>query len=118
MPSPETDGENKSMIKIKIDVTKITKSRLFKGKEKDGKSPMYLNAILLETKQSSFGDWRDDQTHMIVEDCTKEERAAGVKGAIIGNATDMRHRRTNDQPPADPNDHLPGVPGDQDEIPF
>jgi len=106
------------MIKIKIEVTKITKSRLFKGKERDGKIPQYLNAVLFESKQTSFGDWRDEQTHVIVEDITKEERAAGVKGAIIGNATDTSKRRTNDRPPAAPEN--PSEPADSDgpEIPF
>lgn len=107
------------MITARIDVTKIDKARLFKGKEKDGKCPMYLDIALLETKQTQFGDWRDDQTHMIVQSVTKEEREKGVKGNILGNATDRSRRRTNDRPPAAPaEDHLPGTADDDDEIPF
>jgi hypothetical protein len=106
------------MIKIKIDVTKIEKARLFKGKPRDGKTPMYLDAVLIETKQSNFGDWRDDQTHMIVQDVSKEERDKGVKGPIIGNATDTGKRRTNDKPPAAPAPAETASPIEDDDVPF
>lgn len=110
------------MITGKIDVTKIDKTKLFKGKPgKDGKCPMYLDIALITTARSSFGDWRDDNTHMIVQSSTKEERAAGKRGAILGNAQDRSSRRTNDQAPADPtptdpNDHLPST--EPDDVPF
>lgn len=91
------------MITAKIDVTKIDKTRLFKGKPgKDGKCPMYLDLALIETAPTDFGDWRDDQTHMIVQSVSKEERAKGITGPILGNACDRSARRTNDQAPADP----------------
>jgi hypothetical protein len=112
------------MITGKIDVTKIDKTKLFKGKPgKDGKCPMYLDIALIETKRSGFGDWRDDNTHMIVQSVTMEERAAGKRGAILGNAQDRSSKRTNDQQPADPastdpNDHLPSIEGDGDDVPF
>jgi len=64
------------MIKISIDVTKINKERLFVGK--NGK---YLNAVLIENRApDKYGN-----DGFISEDVSKEERAEGVKGTIIGN---------------------------------
>jgi len=108
------------MITAKIDVTKIDKTRLFKGKPgKDGKCPMYLDLALIETKQTDFGDWRDDQTHMIVQSVSKEERLKGIKGPILGNACDRSARRTNDQEPADPGAAAaPEAGPEDDDVPF
>lgn len=63
------------MIKLKIDVLKIDKARLFKGQK-----GTYLDAVAIETPNSEYGDF------MIVQEVTKEERQAGVKGTILGNA--------------------------------
>ena len=63
------------MITGKIDVNKIVKERLFKGKK-----GTYLNFALIETPDSEYSDY------MIVQDVPKEEREQGVKGQIIGNA--------------------------------
>lgn len=63
------------MIKLKIDVTKIRKDRLYKGSK-----GTYLNAIMIETPNSDYGDY------MICEDVSKEERMQGKKGNILGNA--------------------------------
>lgn len=65
------------IISIKIDVTKIDKKRLFTGKK-----GTYLDATIL---------WNDEQDQYnnngpIVQQVTKEERLAGKKGAILGNA--------------------------------
>lgn len=107
------------MITARIDMTLVDQSKLFTGKARpDGTCPKYLNVVLLESKQTQYGDWRDDNTHMIVQDASKEERAAGKRGAILGNAQDRNKRRTNDKPPTDPNDHLPSTEGDGDDIPF
>ena len=77
------------MLTAKIDVTKIDKKRLFKGKPgKDGVCPMYLDIAIMESKPTNYGDWRDEQTHFIVQSVSKEERLNGIKGAIIGNACD------------------------------
>jgi hypothetical protein len=62
------------MIAIKIDVTKIDKKRLFVGKK-----GTYLDAVLIETPESDYGDY------MIVESITKAEREQGIKGTILGN---------------------------------
>ncbi len=98
----------------------ITNARLFKGKTKDGHTPYYLDLALIETKQSSFGDYRDENTHMVCEGTTKEERAANKRGAILGNAQDRSKRRTNDQQPTEPG-HLgssENTPADDTDLPF
>ena len=63
------------MITLNINVSLIDKDRLFPGKK--GK---YLDAVLIETPNSDYGDY------MIVESISKEEREAGAKGTILGNA--------------------------------
>lgn len=63
-------------IAIKIDVSKITKARLFKGEK-----GTYLDAVLfLNEEADQYGNHG-----MIVESVTKEERAAGTRGPILGN---------------------------------
>lgn len=130
------------MIKLKLDLAKITGAKVVQGKNKlpdghfitylditnaklfvgkagkDGHVPYYLDLVMMESKQSSYGDWRDDQTHMIVEDKTKEERAAGTRGAILGNASDMSKRRTNDRQPELPPVSAPTSPIDDTDCPF
>ena len=64
------------IIKLSIDVTKIEKETLFKGKK-----GTYLNAALIPTPGNQYGD-----DYMIVQDISKEEREAGRKGNILGNA--------------------------------
>lgn len=62
------------MIAIKIDVTKISKDRLFKGAK-----GTYLNAILIDTPDGKYGDF------MICEEQSKEEREAKTQRVILGN---------------------------------
>ena len=64
------------LITAKIDVTKITKGKLFVGK-----SGTYLDVVLVPTPDNQYGN-----DFMVVESTTKEERAANVKGVILGNA--------------------------------
>jgi hypothetical protein len=64
------------IIKGKIDVSKIDKERLYKGKK-----GTYLDFALIPTPNGQYGN-----THMIVQEVSKEERDSGVKGAILGNA--------------------------------
>jgi len=63
-------------IQIKMNVKLIDKSRLYEGKK-----GLYLNAVLIPTPNNQYGD-----DFMIVEASTKEERDAGHKGKILGNA--------------------------------
>ncbi len=64
-------------ILVKIDVTKIDKSRLYEGKK-----GVYLDAVLFENKdgESKYGD-----DGFVVQSLSQEDRAKGEKGAIIGN---------------------------------
>ena len=62
------------MIILSINVSLINKKRLYQGKK-----GLYLDAVLIETPNSEFGDY------MVVESTTKEEREAGTRGAILGN---------------------------------
>ena len=64
------------MIKLKIDVTKIDKTKLFKAES----GAVYLDVVLIETPTSQYNDY------MAVQDLSKEDREAGKKGAILGNA--------------------------------
>lgn len=67
------------MIKLHIDVTKIDKEKLFKGEK-----GTYLDCVLIPTPNSPYSDY------MIVQDTTKEEREAGIKGTILGNAKELK----------------------------
>lgn len=74
------------MITLKIDVTKIDKKRLYKGQK-----GTYLSCVMIETPNSEYGDY------MIVEETTKEEREAGTKGTILGNAKVLKPKSDLDR---------------------
>lgn len=76
---------------IKIDVTKIDKTRLFEGKN----GAKYLDCVAWPTDNDQYGN-----SHRIVQSVTKEERADGVKGTIIGNAKPMPGRSASAPAPA------------------
>lgn len=63
------------MIAGKIDVKKITKSRLYVGAK-----GTYLDFKLIPTPDSEYGDY------MIVESTSRQEYENGIKGVILGNA--------------------------------
>ena len=67
------------IIRGKIDVSKIDKDRLFRGQK-----GTYLDFVLIPTPDSQYGD-----THVVRQEVSKEEREAGVKGAILGNAKEV-----------------------------
>ena len=77
------------MITIKIDVTKINKSRLYVGEK-----GTYLNCVLIDTPESEYG-----HDFMIVQETTKEEREAGTRGTILGNGKIVvkQEREPNEQ---------------------
>jgi hypothetical protein len=75
------------MIKLQLDVSKIDKNKLFHGKK-----GIYLNAVLIPTPKSEYGDF------MIVEETSKEEREAGTKGTILGNAKELKKENTGKAP--------------------
>lgn len=93
------------MITAKINCAAIEKARLFKGEK-----GTYLDIVLIETPQSQYGDY------MIVQSVTKEERLAGVKGPILGNAKILGQRpalaqqaapKTEPKPSADESGDIP-----------
>ncbi len=68
------------LISLSIDVSKINAKRLYKGKK-----GQYLSATLfLKEETDQYGN-----NGFIVESITKEEREAGQKGTILGNAKFM-----------------------------
>ena len=87
----------KKTINLKIDVTKIEKERLFKGKK-----GVYLDAVLfLNDQPDEYGN-----DGFIVQSVSKEEREAGTRGNILGNAKDLTR-----------NEPLPDV-NDDNDLPF
>jgi hypothetical protein len=66
----------KQMIQLKIDVSKIDKSKLYNGKK-----GTYLDATLfLNDQVDQYGNHG-----FIVQSVSKEERESGVKGTVLGN---------------------------------
>jgi len=110
---PTTNMQNQSagILRINIDVTKIDKSRLFKGKK-----GTYLDiSVLLKNEPDQY-----DNDGMAVQDLGKEARDRGEKGEILGNAKwAVRPYNQPSQPRAQHNKedaHVEYV--DEDEMPF
>lgn len=101
------------MIKISIDVTKISKDRLYIGKTReDGTTPKYLSLTLVENKD---GKDRFGNDGFVAEDVSKEERLAGVKGVIVGN---WKKLEFGDRKPAETaSAPAPASPESSDDIP-
>jgi hypothetical protein len=77
-------------IQVKLDVTKIDKTKLFQGKQ-----GTYLDAVIfLKDTPDQYGN-----NGMIVQSVSAEERAQGVKGAILGNVKVMQ-QQAHQQPQA------------------
>lgn len=103
-------------ISLKIDVSKIDKNRLFKGQK-----GTYLDA-------TAFVDLDQlDQygySGMITQDVSKDERAQGVKGNILGNSKVYWKGDSQPQQPApvqqaaQPSQAAPMDDFDDDSIPF
>lgn len=102
------------MITAKIDVTKIRKELLFKGKK-----GTYLDIAIID-RPSEYGDG------YIVQDIGKERREAGERGPIIGNWKETRKdggrtETRREQARAETSDRIPDGPAvgaDDDDIPF
>ncbi len=99
------------MIKIKLDVTKIDKSRLYKGAK-----GTYLDLVVYENEQpDNYGN-----DYSVKQDCTKEDRNNGVKMPYIGNGKRIGAKapppqQTRNIPRAQP---AAQVEDDGDEIPW
>ena len=101
------------IIRIKIDVTKIDKARIFEGKK--GK---YIDVTLVPRKDGAdeYGN-----NYVAIQDVSKEERQAGAKGPILGNAKILDAKVQGAAPqrprPAAPKPaDAPPVP--EDDVPF
>ena len=80
------------LISLSIDVSKIDPKRLYKGKK-----GQYLSATLfLKEEVDQYGN-----NGFIVESITKEEREAGKKGNILGNAKFMASGSSKQEEPSD-----------------
>lgn len=73
------------MITLKINVNQIDKKRLYKGEK-----GTYLNAVLIPTPESEYSDY------MVVESVTQDEREAGTRGNILGNAKILQTKSKQD----------------------
>jgi len=80
-------NETNKMQKLKIDVTKIDKSALYKGAK-----GTYLDITLLDNRDGTDQYGNDG---MIVQDIGRERREAGEKGAILGN---WKHLESKSKP--------------------
>jgi hypothetical protein len=94
------------IISVKINVTKIDKLRLFKGK-----NGTYLDCALIPSSNDQYGN-----DFMVVQNVTKEERAAGKRGEIIGNgkwfgSDSPRNQQAGKQP-------QPAQDNNGDDVPF
>jgi hypothetical protein len=79
-------------ILLKIDVMKIVKTDLYVGQK-----GTYLDAILVpNTTESKYGD-----DGFIAQSISKEKRAKGEKGPIIGNWRYLAGGNDNNQPEAE-----------------
>jgi hypothetical protein len=73
----------KKILKIGIDTSKIDKSKL--STDKNGKQWLNITLLLNDTldQYNNIG--------MIVQDVSKADREAGIKGNILGNAKEQTH---------------------------
>ena len=99
-------------IKAKINVSKIDKSKIFVGRQ-----GAYLDITLLENKNGvdEYGNH-----FMVVQDVSKEDREAGIRGAILGNAKKLEPLGRG--APQQARQSAPPVAGDgppkSDDVPF
>ena len=96
-----------TLVAIKIDVTKIDKSRYYIGKN----GAKYLDAtVFINDEEGQYGDHG-----MITQSVSKEEREAGVKGNILGNVKKLGEFGNNSAPAPAP---APVASVAEDDIPF
>jgi hypothetical protein len=95
------------LITAKIDVLKIDKTKLFRGK-----SGTYLDIVLLPNKGGTDQYGND---FMIVQGTTKEDREAGRRGEILGNGKWMG-QKAEAKPAAQPAPPYPER--DENQLPF
>jgi len=96
------------MINVRINVSKIDKEKLYHGAK-----GVYLNVCLIETPNNEYGN-----DYIAIQELPKEERDAGARGAVLGNAKKLvpLEERQSAKPPANPVKTNPEQP--EDQIPF
>ncbi len=70
------------MISVKIDVSKIDKSALYKGQK-----GTYLNITLMDNQSGETDEYGND--YWVVQDLGADRRKAGEKGPKLGNARNI-----------------------------
>jgi len=99
------------MQRLRIDVTKIDKSALYKGAK-----GTYLDVTLLDNRDGTNQYGNDG---MIVQDIGKERREAGEKGAILGNWKHVgQSTPTRKMHGSEPNAGYVGGADDDSDLPF
>ena len=98
------------IISVKINVSKIDKLRLYKGKQ-----GTYLDCALIPSSNDKYGN-----DFMVVQNATKEERQQGKRGEIIGNGkwfgNDANSQSGHGQ--ASPPPTKAGSNDSEDDVPF
>lgn len=87
-------------MKLKIDLTKIDKSKIVerKYKTKDGQEhtakEYSLNVVNLKAPKfiGQTDKWQVSKIGFLSEDVTKEEKAAGKKGNIVGDVVEFNQK--------------------------
>jgi len=97
-------------VSLKIDVTKIDKERLFRGQKG---TYLDLTVFIDVDKEDEYGN-----NGMITQSVSKEDREAGVKGAILGNIKVFMKKES--QQPQQSTQAAPVMPSmdDEQEFPF
>lgn len=97
-------------IRIKIDVKKINKDRLYVGKK-----GTYLEAtVMLSDDEDQYGN-----SGIVLESVSKAERESGVEATILGNVTGVWSRGAGQSQPAKPAKEVKVVSDDDDDdLPF
>ena len=91
------------IIRCKIDLRRVDKAKLYTGEK-----GTYLDCTLLENRD---GTDQYGNNFMIVQDVSKADREAGVKGAILGNAKFVEAKAKQPSP-------APAQPDQNDDVPF
>ncbi len=94
-------------VSLKIDVTKIDKTKLFKGQKG---TYLDITAFIDLDEEGQYGD-----NGMVVQSVSKEERDAGQKGAILGNVKVFYKDGLDDAPNVKVEDS-DSFDGDKDEF--
>jgi hypothetical protein len=98
-------------LRIKIDVTKINKARLYEG----AKGKYLTMTVMLDQHEDRFGNYG-----LVVESISKEEKDQGVQGTILGNVTGRWDRNPANQPETNVTTSKAVAPAkdDDDDLPF